>query len=899
MSWCRVISVAAVSAVLLTAGGCGPELPDPEWPGEPESPRAEIIIDLARAHDGRVPVTMRVIGAEARPYRFLFKAKKEEYGIHDVRFADGNGHPLRHTVKGNTYVLKPFQGDVVQASWEAEPGGLGRHGLQGAVREDFATFDGRLYLLPHVSSRLRAARIHFALPRGWKVATPFRREGDWYYLDTFEPGETTRLLEKSCIGAGYFDIATRQLGEMEVRVASYAKWDDDYKKKITDQTFRILEYFHDTFDFDIRSPYLVVWSPKADGYKVHGGSGINGTCLQNPHGMLRPFQLLSHRAAHSMNKYHPAGMRVGDASDRWFREGWPSYMEVVATEETGVATGESYFQLLYNSYNATRRANPEFDLPLAEEPKVKEPATEFIHYKKGPLVTKLLADLVRTRSERTLEEFMRAMWAKYAWYEGSFNLKPELEAFTGASFDDFWQAMVFSEGYVIPAWEGYITDRIRAGMRTRPAAHVGGEPISGNYLHHLASSGEFASFRAIREFLIAEATRRRELEARGVRLYDEEIRNHLFALPPQDRLAIARYELSHPLEGAPAAQGEIRLEVDRGHYDGKVFAELLELERAYVTAISRGALAKLELRAVDGPAKGKSRLAFGADATIMLASEWRTPPDRIDVELTSHGNVAKEWSIRPLTSLRITPADRPASGGVVALRVAGDGGAPVTRAFWQRGFEKDRSRAGVARGPGISDPENPEAWYKNGLAHSSSGKYVLALESFTKALEMDPADAKKWNKKGETLALIGQHREALKSFDHALALNPTFVAAAGNKALSLIELDRREESAAALDMLMQIDSESDTRFLWSGRILEQLGELERAVESYRTYTELAPKRPDGWFKFGHCLLKLQRLEEAVAAYDKALELDPGDERSSRERRAALSGLKRKKALAGG
>jgi Flp pilus assembly protein TadD len=898
MSWCRVISAAAVTTVLFATGGCGRRSPDPEWPGEPESPRAEIVIDLARAHDGRVPVSMRVIGAEARPYRFVFKAKQEEYGIHDVRFFDGNGHPLRHTLKKRTYVLKPFEGDVVQATWEAEPGGLARHGLQGAIREDFATFDGRLYLMPNIPARLRAARIHFTLPRGWKVATPFRREGDWYYLDTFEPNEITRLLEKSCIGAGYFEIKTRRLGDMEVRVASYAKWDDDYKEKITDSSFRILEYFHDTFDFDLRSPYLVVWSPTAEGYKVHGGSGVNGTCLQNPHGMLRPFQLLSHRVAHSMNKYHPAGMRVADPIDRWFREGWPSYMEVVATAETEVAPDESYFERLYASYNATRRANPEFDLPLAQEPKVREPATEFIHYKKGPLVTKLLADLVRTRSERTLEEFMRAMWAKYAWYEGRFDLKRELEAFTGASFDDFWEMMVFSEGTAIPAWEGYLTDRIRNGMRNQPAAHVGGEPISGNYLHYLASSGEFATFSEIREFLIAAATQRRELEARGVQLYDDEIRRHLFALPPQDRLAIARFELSCPLEGAPATQGEVRLDIDRNHHDGQAFAELLELERAYVSAISRGPLAKVELRAVDGPTKGTPRLAFGADATLLFVPQWRSSPKRIDVELTSRGDVAKHWTIRRLAPLRISPADRPASGGVVGLRVAADGSAPVTRAFWQRGFEKDRSRSGAARRPAVSDSENPEAWFKNGLALSASGRYASALESFTKALEIDPDDAKKWNKKGETLAVLNQHDEALKSFDHAFALDPRFVAAAGNRGLSLAVLDRREESLATLELLTQIDSESDTRFLWKGRILEQLGELEPAVESYRTYAELAPKRPDGWYRFGHCLLKLQRLEEAVAAYDRALELDPRDERSTRERRAALSGLKRKKALAG-
>jgi Flp pilus assembly protein TadD len=894
MTWRRFISFAILSLGPLTAGGCGGGgggLPDPAWPGEPASPRAEIVVDFTRAHDGRVPVSMRIVGVKTQPYRFLFKAKEGEYRMHDVRFADGSGRPILHELKRTKYTLEPFEGDVVQANWEAEPGGLGRHGHQGAIRGDFATFDGRLFLMPQNAAALRAARIHFAVPKGWTVATPFRREGDWFYLDSFKPKDTSRLLQKTCYGVGRFDVETRRFGDMEVRVASYAKWNEEHKAKITESTFGILEYFHETFDFDLRSPYLVVWTPRIKGRRVHGGSGVAGTCLQNPNDALRPYQLLGHRVAHCMNKYHPAGMQVADPVNRWFKEGWPSYMEVVVTEATGVAKGRSHFNTLYTSYGSTLRTNPGFDLALAREPRVKEPATEFIHYKKGPLVTKMLADLVQARSGHTLEEFMRAMWAEYGWYQGRFELKEELESFTGATYDDFWKMMVHAEGRAVPVWDDYLTREIRGRMKREPAAHVGDEPISGPYLHYLASSGEFRSFEQVRQFLVAESIRRRVLAERGVSLYPDEIRRHVFALPPWDRLAIARYELSYPLGGGPGSLDAKLLELNRSHPDGRAFAELVALEAEYLAARSRTRLAALDLRAVDGPASGKSRLAFGADATLLLVPKWRSLPEQADVEVLSGDEVIKSWTVDRNGTVRVKPTDRPARNGVMAFRVSGDGEEPVTRAFWQRGFEKDGLRTEIEMLRTIRDPSNPNAWLANGVRLTASGEYGPALESLAKAILMDPGDEKKWNQKGETLALAGRHLEAVEAFDHALALNPRFMKAAGNEALALADLDKREESLAALALLVETHPEADSRHHWEGRVLERLGDREAAIGPYRTFAELQPNRPSAWRNLGHCLLNAQRLEEAVAAFDRALQLDPTDERAGRERRAALSGLK--------
>ena len=54
----------------------------------------------------------------------------------------------------------------------------------------------------------------------------------------------------------------------------------------------------------------------------------------------------------------------------------------------------------------------------------------------------------------------------------------------------------------------------------------------------------------------------------------------------------------------------------------------------------------------------------------------------------------------------------------------------------------------------------------------------------------------------------------------------------------------------------------------------QLGELEQAVMLFRRAVELDPRDHPSWNNLGKCLKELNRLEEALAAYDRALAVAP-------------------------
>ena len=470
-------------------------------------------------------------------------------------------------------------------------------------------------------------------------------------------------------------------------------------KYYQDKTFRMLEQFRDTLGFDLGAPYSVVWVPKQGRDRVFGGSFANGTCFENPTDSLRNWELLAHRIAHAMNHYRPSGMRIRDDRDSWFDEGWAGYMEATATRGAGLAEDESRWRALYSSYRRTRAQSPERDLPLSREKQARGETKEFLHYVKAPLAVKMLEHLVLERSDRNLEQFMAAMWQRYGWFQNAFPVQEELEAFTGASFADFWALIVDARGDVIPVWDEYLTPLRLRFLERAPAASVGGQPLQADYLYHLAWSGKFRSFEAIREFLVQEEERRRELTARGVRLYPDRIRENLYAMIPEDRYALARLEAAYPLEplsgeATPSTREqsgtEIRLVPNTADEDGRIFAELLAYEQrgdASRSAADRpGFVARTENLYRRG--EWSARLALAEDETIeVLVSRLRNAGNA-EVVLLSGDRVqtVKKIEIDPEGGMRaILGADeRPSGNRVIVLRLDTEEGEPVTRALWQR-----------------------------------------------------------------------------------------------------------------------------------------------------------------------------------------------------------------------
>lgn len=682
----------------------------PSWDDGPKGPRVQIIADVRKPTSGVMRITQRFEGLQTHMWGLRATGPSKEISIEDVSVTTPDGKVIPVRVDGRSIHLDGRPREDIIVRYTVRPGGDGRHGHQGIVQSDFALFDGRVFLVPDGGASLRAARARYLLPEGWMVAGPLREHEGWQIYDPYGPDKVLSALTGSCFGLGVFEGSSKPLGASEVRVFVHSSSQPAAKKEIAEKTLAIFTWFHDALGFDPGYPQAIVWSPRVGKNRVYGGSSGNGTCMEQPTVNTRAFQLMAHRVGHAMNKYIPAGLNIRDKSDRWLMEGWASYIELIATQGAGVSSSSPRWNDLYKTYIKTRRDKPEEDFPMIDEPKVRGEATEYMHYFKAPLVVLLLDDWIQRHHGKDLTSFWKAMHDKYGHHQQPFPMREELEAWVGASLEDFWTLHVRPNGYVYPVWPEYYDAKVKDLATKAGAGTVAGRPVSGDYLYYLAASGEFERFADIKAFVDNEEARRLQLEAAGIRLLPPQLEPYRAGLQPEARYALARSEANYPLPQDPPLIEGGALVLDPNDADGAAFLTLLADEARYEATVSPSGMEHLTVqrklpkqdKAKDGeegeddqdkgktePAYSESVLVFGTKDELRLQASWARTSGKTWVRSMRGDEIIdeRERSVSPIWTRSWTsfePSRLGAGPGVVSFQIETDGGHKVTRSFWRR-----------------------------------------------------------------------------------------------------------------------------------------------------------------------------------------------------------------------
>ena len=676
----------------LRGGAPIPEHAKDAWPGAPDAPRVEIVGDLRDAASGKMRITMHFMDLSDAMDSFTPGGKPPELRYSDVTFFDAKGSTIGSSHKGRTWTPAGMHRDELYVQYLVQPGGDGRHGEQGIVTPTWASFDGRVFMMPDGGGALRAGRVRFEAPEGWTTAHPFHEQDGWLLADVYGSDKVLQALSKSCFGVGPFVEQTRQFGNTEARVWTISSWPERDREGLNRDTLAIFGWFNHTYDFNPGFPMSWIWTPKDNNHRVYGGSSANGTCFEQPRPDTRAWQLMAHRVGHSVNEYPPSGMNNRDEGDAWFTEGWATFVELEATVGSGVADSAPRWDSLYRTYQKTRVDHPERDLPLRIELTARGDTKEFIHYWKCPMVMKILQDWVARRYGKDLNVFMAQMHREYGGYRAPFPFKEELEKFVGASLDDFWSLFVDRKGDLYPVWDEAVTPAVRAAAQKPGAGTVHGQAVSGAYIEYLVGTGDFARYGDIKDFLEREEARRVQLEQAGFSFLPPKLEEVRTGFPPETRYSLAKAEAAWPGMATPQPLPDGQLVLDESDPDGKIFAELLADEATYESSMDGTGLQALELQQknADGKFRGDPILTFSDDQPVRLRAVWAWPAGGADISagrgsehadkhrVTIAPGWTQSWSV-------FVPSDRPKGNGIVTFQVTPDGQHPVSRSFWQRG----------------------------------------------------------------------------------------------------------------------------------------------------------------------------------------------------------------------
>jgi tetratricopeptide (TPR) repeat protein len=168
------------------------------------------------------------------------------------------------------------------------------------------------------------------------------------------------------------------------------------------------------------------------------------------------------------------------------------------------------------------------------------------------------------------------------------------------------------------------------------------------------------------------------------------------------------------------------------------------------------------------------------------------------------------------------------------------------------------------------------------------GKTNEAYPHFREAALINPYDPMSHFNLGAYLQESGQLKDAIQQYQYSIQLTSDaglLASAYANQGSALRDLGEDQKARESYDEALRLNPQQFNAYLGLGRLLERQGKLDEAIDNYSRSVSLRPT-DEGYFCLGRGLQVEHRNAEAMAAYQSALKINPGYE----EAQQALNSL---------
>lgn len=175
-------------------------------------------------------------------------------------------------------------------------------------------------------------------------------------------------------------------------------------------------------------------------------------------------------------------------------------------------------------------------------------------------------------------------------------------------------------------------------------------------------------------------------------------------------------------------------------------------------------------------------------------------------------------------------------------------------------------------------PRNVVALNTRGLINLLAGKLNIARWVFEeKALAEDPNSTEAWTNLGLTYLKMGKVPHAVAAFEKAVTSNPDNAEARLNLAAIYLEYLHYKAALEQYDAVLKLVPNNVEALIGRGSCLEGLHEPKEAIASWEKAVQLDPDRGVLWARIGRLYeMSLNDLDKAIAAYEKYIEtMKPG------------------------
>jgi tetratricopeptide (TPR) repeat protein len=192
--------------------------------------------------------------------------------------------------------------------------------------------------------------------------------------------------------------------------------------------------------------------------------------------------------------------------------------------------------------------------------------------------------------------------------------------------------------------------------------------------------------------------------------------------------------------------------------------------------------------------------------------------------------------------------------------------------------------------------QDPNARYLVGLgsALKQQGRLAEAFKAFDKAVELDVESAAAWKPLAQILADVNRRHEATLAFQHVLKLDPGDAEAAYKAGVLLMRAGKQEEALGFFDISdgLRPNHALTLRMRGLALLLSDHALFEQAVSKLAQVQPPDPDIADICNELGEVHRRFGRHEEALAWFEKALDVRPEFALARSNKASALASLHR-------
>lgn len=159
------------------------------------------------------------------------------------------------------------------------------------------------------------------------------------------------------------------------------------------------------------------------------------------------------------------------------------------------------------------------------------------------------------------------------------------------------------------------------------------------------------------------------------------------------------------------------------------------------------------------------------------------------------------------------------------------------------------------------------------------GEMGKAIESFNKSLELKPDFADTHYARGIAFYRAGFPREAIDDFQKTIKINSEFAMAYYWLGIAYFHTGKLIKAGAAFEMFLEKSPDSAIAHYHLGQVYLATGDPLRALEHLKILGQKNTENASIHYMLGKAYYRTYKIQDAIAAFRKAVELNPEDEQA--------------------